>query len=107
MLLKTDWVFKGYEAFTCWPFIVVRPGCASDKALIEHELVHYREQRRVLTLPWLLCYWLSKEFRLKAEVRAYKRQIELGGITLNRAAEMLETYGTGRSYNELIKLLES
>ena len=107
MLLKTNFIFKGYEAVTVWPFILVRPGSAGDKALIEHELVHYREQARVLTIPWLLRYWLSKSFRLNAEVRGYKRQIELGGITVSRAALLLETYGTGHTYNELIALLEA
>ena len=69
MIITTRFVFKGFDAFTVWPFIFVRPECKDDAALIEHELVHYREQRKTLTVPWLLRYWLSKKFRFHAELR--------------------------------------
>lgn len=95
MIIATNLVFKGFDAVTVWPFLLVRPSAINDAALVEHELVHYREQRRVLTIPWLLRYWLSKKFRLAAEVRAYQRQIEVGGITVQAAAVMLQQYGLG------------
>jgi hypothetical protein len=113
MIIKWAWLFtvgpfKGFDAFTFWPlpFIFVRPSAAEDKGLIEHELVHYREQRWVLTLPWFILYGLSKKFRLNAEVRAYKRQIEVGGITAGKAAGLLTKYGLGITYVDAIKLLK-
>lgn len=92
MIIKTKWIFKGFAAFTVYPFIFVRPEKAEDTALIAHELVHYQEQRKSLVLPWLVLYLLWPMFRLKAEVRAYQRQIALGGIGIQEAAKMLESY---------------
>jgi hypothetical protein len=118
------------DAITVWPFIFVRPAARADRALIEHELVHYREQARcavagvlgaltaiVLSLAmgghpswtepaprlaglapfaflpwsWWGFYVLSPKFRLRAEVRAYRRQIELGGLRVDQAAQLIAT----------------
>ena len=79
---------------TIWPFIFVLPTHRHNVPLIEHELVHYREQ--AWTTPvWVLRYLLSRKFRFAAEVRAYRRQIELGGITQAQAAQMLTRYKLG------------
>lgn len=43
---------------------------------------------------------MSRRFRLAAEVRAYRRQIEVGGITRNRAAQYLTQYKLGISQAE-------
>jgi hypothetical protein len=52
--------------------------------------VHYREQG-CLVLPWWALYLCSRRFRQAAEVRAYRRQYELGGITIEKAAWRLAT----------------
>lgn len=99
MLVKTDLIPKGFDAFTFWPFIFIRPKCINDQGLIKHEMVHYKEQG-VLSIPWLIRYFLSKKFRLAAEVRAYRVQIACEGITLVAAAKLLTTYRLGISFEE-------
>ena len=79
MIICTNLIPKGFSAFSLWPFIFVRPEHRSDIALIEHEFVHYREQAWIMPV-WVLLYLASRKFRLAAEVRAYTRQIEVGGV---------------------------
>ena len=89
---------------TAWPFIFVLPEYRLNEGLIEHELVHYREQACV-TPKWLLIYWISKSFRLSCEVRAYRRQILIGGISIGGAANMLLLYQLGITYEQAYQLL--
>ena len=104
MIIKTKLIRKPFQAITIWPVILVLPDHAENVGLIEHELVHYREQAWIAPLWWLR-YALSKSFRLAAEVRAYKRQIEVGGITRLTAAVMLLNYGLGITLEEAFKEL--
>ena len=104
MILKTTLIPKGYQAMSLWPFILVLPEFSSDKGLIEHEMVHYKEQAWA-TPVWWARYLLSKSFRQAAEVRAYKKQIEVGGITKEWAAAMLCTYGLNITATEAFDLL--
>lgn len=106
MLVKTNLIFKGYDAFTFYPFIFVRPSRANDKALIAHEMVHYREQKKYLVIPWLWRYFTSRQFRLRAELRGYAEQVRLNGIDLPGAVKMLATYGSGHTEDELTQLLK-
>lgn len=73
------------------PFIFIVPECYCEYALLAHERVHFDEQIRVLTIPWWVCYLLSADFRFKAELRAYSKQIELGGVSIDKAAELIAT----------------
>ena len=104
MIVCTNLIPKGFAAVSLWPFIFVRPEHRSDTALIEHELVHYREQAWV-TLIWVLLYLVSRKFRLAAEVRAYARQIELGGVTREQAAHALLCYRLGITYGKALQAL--
>lgn len=104
MIIKTNLIPSGFDAMTLWPFILVRPTQADNKGLIEHELVHYREQS-FLTPIWWLRYLLIKSFRLNAEVRAYKRQIEVNGISIFTAASYLTKYHLNITVDDAIKLL--
>jgi hypothetical protein len=88
MIVCTNFIRKGFSATSLWPFIFVRPEHRSDIALIEHELVHYKEQAWITPI-WVLLHLVSRKFRLAAEVRAYTRQIELGGVTREQAAHAL------------------
>lgn len=99
MIVSTRFIPRGFSAVTIWPFIFVRPEHRRDKALIEHELVHYREQRWITPI-WIARYLLSRSFRQAAEVRAYRRQIELGGITQEQAAQMLTHYRLGITFDQ-------
>jgi hypothetical protein len=79
--------------------IFISPEFAEDKPLIEHELVHYREQRNWLVLPWFLAYWLSKDLRFNAEVRGHAAQVFHGGCTVEwAAAHIVNKYHTGKSF---------
>lgn len=104
MIVTIKLIPAKFDAVTVWPFIFVRKEQLLNTALIEHELVHYREQAWI-TPFWLLRYFFSKKFRLAAEVRGYKRQIELGGITVKTAAVLLTQYGIGVSYDEAVLAL--
>lgn len=104
MLIKTNWLMKDFDAFTCWPFIFIRPNQVNNKGLVAHEMVHYKEQG-VLSLVWLAMYFCSKKFRLEAEVRAYKVQIGVGGISLEEAANMLTKYRLGIDFRQALILL--
>jgi hypothetical protein len=104
MIVGTHLVPKGFSAFSLWPFIFVRPDQRSDIALIEHELVHYREQAWI-TPVWVALYLVSQKFCLAAEVRAYTRQIELGGVTREQAAHALLSYCLGITYSKALQVL--
>ena len=104
MIISTNLVPKGFSACSLWPFIFVRPEHRSDTALIEHELVHYREQAWIMPV-WVLLYLVSRKFRLAAEVRAYTRQIELGGVTREQAAHALLSYRLGINYGKAMQEL--
>ncbi|ABM39219.1 hypothetical protein [Polaromonas naphthalenivorans] len=104
MIISTKLIPRGFSAFCLWPFIFVRPEFRSDTALIEHELVHYREQAWI-TPVWVILYLVSRKFRLAAEVRAYTRQIEVGGVTREQAAHALMSYRLGISYGKAMQEL--
>ena len=104
MIIATNLVPRGFSACCVWPFILVRPERRSDTALLEHEMVHYREQAWI-TPVWLLLYLASRKFRLAAEVRAYTRQIEAGGVTHEQAAHALLSYRLGLTFEKAMQAL--
>lgn len=104
MIIATNLLPKGFSACCLWPFIFVRPEHRNDIALIEHELVHYKEQKWI-TPVWVLFYLASRKFRLAAEVRAYARQIELGGVTREQAAHALLSYRLGITLDKAMQVL--
>ena len=104
MIVSTNLIFKGFSACSLWPFIFVRPEHRNDIALIEHELVHYKEQAWI-TPVWVILYLVSRKFRLAAEVRAYTRQIQLGGVTREQAAHALLSYRLGITYLKAMQAL--
>lgn len=106
MLVTTALLPAGFAAITCWPFIFVSPARATDEALIAHERVHYEEQAWITPL-WWAAYAISPKFRLSAEVRGYKAQIQRNGITVDEAAEMLMKYRLGITKQEALKALTS
>ena len=104
MIISTRFVPKGFSACSLWPFILVRPERRRNVALIEHEMVHYREQAWIMPM-WVLLYFVSRKFRLAAEVRAYNRQIELGGLSREQAAQALLGYRLGISLDKAVRAL--
>jgi hypothetical protein len=75
MVIKTTLIKKllGFDGYCLYPFIFMHT--PSDKALYEHEMVHYREQKKMFVIGWLFAYQFSKKFRLGCELRAYAAQI--------------------------------
>jgi hypothetical protein len=102
MIIKSKLIPQPFWAFTAWPFIVVRPEHADDKGIIVHESVHYKEQAWI-TPFWWLRYALSKKFRLDAEVRAYKAQININALTKEQAAYWLIKYDSALTLADAIK----
>lgn len=115
-IVVAPWLFRfiPHDAIALFPFVLVRSTkVKADSALIAHERVHLLEQLvaqvlwwsvvacvaaalpavwiwlLTLTPAWWVLYLAAPRFRLQAEVRAYRRQIEAGGITVQRAAELL------------------
>lgn len=104
MIVATNLIPKGFSALSLWPFILVRPEQRSNIALIQHEMVHYREQAWITPI-WVLRYLISRKFRLQAEVRAYIRQIEMGGVTREQAAHALLGYRLGITFAKALQAL--
>jgi hypothetical protein len=104
MIVSTQLIPKGFSACSLWPFIFDRPEHRIDSALIEHELVHYREQAWIMPV-WVILYLVSRKFRLAAEVRAYTRQIEVGGVTREQAAHALLSYRLGITFRKAMQVL--
>ena len=100
MIVTTRLIPYGFSACALWPFIFVLPEERCNIPLIEHEMVHYREQAWVMPL-WVFLYLMSKRFRLAAEARAYRRQIELRGISGAEAAQSLLGYRLGITLDEV------
>jgi hypothetical protein len=89
---------------TAWPFIFINPDYKDDKALLAHEMVHYKEQAWISPVWWLR-YALSKSFRVAAEVRAYRVSIKEGGMTIGQAAGWLVKYDKSLTVEKAIQLL--
>ena len=104
MIVSTRFIPKGFVACSLWPFILVKPEERGNVALIEHELVHYREQAWIMP-AWVLLYLVSRRFRLAAEIRAYTRQIALGGVSREQAAQALLGYRLGITLATALKAL--
>lgn len=100
MIIKTKLIPEPFQAITIWPFILTK---VDNRGLIEHEMVHYREQAWIAPVWWLR-YLLSKSFRQAAEVRAYTRQIEVGGITRLSAAAMMLNYKLDLTLTDALEL---
>jgi hypothetical protein len=103
MIVRTTRVPSPFYSITIWPFIFILPEYAKDAALLAHEFVHYNEQRWI-TPWWWLKYALSKRFRIAAEVRAYKVQIDMG-MRIGAAGYWLMKYDKNMTFKEAVALL--
>lgn len=65
------------------PVIFIRPKYRNDIGLLRHEECHVRQWLRTLGLHSIL-YLLSKKYRLKAEVEAYREQLKWTGFRSDR-----------------------
>lgn len=109
MIIYSDWLVpRRFNAITIWPFIFVDNwhGLHHDPALLDHEMVHYREQAWITPIWWLR-YAFSKSFRVNAEAKAYAVQVQAGGLTIVGAAQWLMKYDKELTIEDSIKLIES
>ncbi len=58
------------------PFVVVREDYASDYPTIVHELTHCKQFWRGLTVLHLIRYYGSRRYRLKAELEAFRAELD-------------------------------
>lgn len=58
------------------PFVVVREDYASDHPTIVHELTHCKQFWRGLTVLHLVRYYGSRRYRLKAELEAFRAELD-------------------------------
>ena len=77
-LKYTDDLPAGFNGWAWLWHIKIRPAYSDDIGLLEHEKVHVKQFWRLGTLHAYL-YWLSKRYRLKCEVEAYREQLKYGG----------------------------
>lgn len=81
------------SVYVTWhPHIFVPDGVGDpleDWQLIDHELVHFVQQREYGATRWVLRYLTSPRFRADQERPAFLRDIKNGRLTLKQAAERL------------------
>lgn len=54
-IIQTRFIRKGYSGFTLYPFIFVRD--KSDKVLVNHERIHWQQQKQLGLLRFLWMYF--------------------------------------------------
>ena len=110
ILFYTDWIKEGRGGVTNAFVIRLRPKYKDDEGIYQHELVHVKQWWRTLSFTSFL-YLLSKRYRLKAEVEAYRKQLEYNPGNLIKYATWLSDpssktgYGLNVSREEVIRLL--
>jgi len=75
-----------------------------DKGLLEHEKIHVRQFWRNPLFHGLR-YQLSRSYRLKAEVEAYREQLKYGADIDRLSWFLCEKYDLGLSFDEAKRLL--
>jgi hypothetical protein len=109
MIFYTDkFVLKGHAGTTRGPFIFIRPEYKDDKGLLEHELVHRKQWLRTLGLHAFF-YLLSKKYRFKSEVEAYKEQLKHYKTDKRRlfATLLVEKYDLDITFDEALIALSA
>lgn len=109
MIFYTDrFVPEGSAGCARGPLIFIRPACMHDMGLLEHERVHVRQWLRTVGLHSIL-YLVSKEYRLKTEVEAYRKQAQY--YTDDRrplfASYIANDYGLTVTEEEALRLLQA
>lgn len=128
----TEKIASGFGGTAQGPFIKILSKYKDDVGLLEHEKTHVRQWYAVLGIGLLLCtllmlfvstalwplyglapfshqllYKVVRPYRRWCEVKAYRKQIAVGGYTSNEFAvtAMVEKYGLGLSVDKARALL--
>lgn len=112
-VIYTNWLIpKGMAGFTPGPFSLIQPAYKGDVGLHVHEAVHRAQFWHSLGMALPLAYLLSRRWRLKLELEAYKAQIGVvdaqgRSLALARAAQLLAlpAYHLALSVDEAERLL--
>lgn len=67
-----------YDAYTIGPIILIREHQVGNRGLLEHERVHVRQFWRTLGMCGI-GRLLSRRYRLRCEVEAYREQLKWTG----------------------------
>lgn len=99
-----------FAGITIGPISFIRPQYKDDSGLKAHEIVHQKQFWRTLGFGVPLWYLLSKKYRLKCELEAYKVQMQdpIRPISAIKAADLLSSrYRLNITFEEALKLLEA
>lgn len=100
LVIHTDRMPSRFAGFAFGPLVFIRPGRRGDAGLLAHELVHVRQFYRTLGLNGPL-YLLSRRYRLRAEVEAFRAQLAKSPGMEKAFAQLLATrYRLGLSVEE-------
>lgn len=105
----TDSNLGGYDARDYWLFIRMKKAFKHDEGLHQHELKHIEQTWKGLVVIHFALYHLWKRYRMRCEVKAYRRQMHYPPyLTLDQAAMLLSTkYDLGISFAEAKKALSA
>ena len=88
LLVYTDRLPQNSNGCANGPIIRIRPAYKGDEGLKQHEICHVHQWWRTLGLHSLL-YLVSKRYRLRAEVEAYREQLKYNPENILKYAHWL------------------
>ncbi len=96
-----------FAGFTIGALVLIRPFYRDDAGLLVHELTHVKQFWRSLGLS-LLLYQLSKTWRLRFEVEAYRAQMACypDDRSVLFAGFLVTRYGLKITQDEAVQMLE-
>ena len=107
MIFYVSWL-PGTNAITLTPSLtIIERKFITDYPLQQHERVHQQQMRRVGTFAFWWNYLTDAQFRLAAEVEAYKVQIGCGASPLMCAVHLASMYRLNLTELAALKLLTS
>lgn len=105
MVIYTDrFIKKEWDAMNLFFVTLIRPQFKGVKFIVEHEKVHTRQVFRWLIFQPIF-YQLSKKWRLKFELEAYKVSVEHGQSVNSAAWAIANLYGLDITKDEAKELL--
>lgn len=89
MIVYSDFLMPSWMDGRCLgPIVQIRPSSRNDVGLVQHELVHQRQWKQNPIL-YPLRYWLSRRWRLRYELEAYREQLKHSPLDVDRFAYLL------------------
>ena len=82
MIIKNKYIpVKGFAAMAVWPFIFIRKGEKVDMYTMNHEKIHFAQQRELFFIGFYLLYlyyWLVRGYdNIPFEREAYLHQRDM------------------------------